>query len=96
MAEDRKLVLGVKGYGDSDICSTCYRYICADPDCETGCCQPDLNNGICTHLQCCVEERKLVVVGFIDKDGKAVITKSSKCCESCTCKPTCKELIDGN
>ena len=36
---------------DSDICNTCYRYICADPDCETGCCQPDLNNGICTQRE---------------------------------------------
>ena len=44
------------------------------------------------------EDRKLVIVGFIDRNGKAVVTKSrsSKCFESCTCKPTCKELIDGN
>ncbi len=41
-------------------------------------------------------DRKLVAVGFIDRNGKAVVTKSSKCFESCTCKPTCKELIDGN
>ena len=40
-------------------------------------------------------DRELVAVGFIDRNGKAVVTKSSKCFESCTCKPTCKELIDG-
>ena len=42
------------------------------------------------------EDRKLVAVGFIDRNGKAVVTKSSKCFESCTCKPTCKELLDRN
>lgn len=30
------------------MCEVCSRYICDDPDCEIGCCQPTLNNGQCT------------------------------------------------
>ena len=53
-----------KGWGDltshrllayEKTCSLCNRYLCADPDCETDCCQPSLNNGKCTHEMCCAE-----------------------------------------
>ena len=31
-----------------ETCAVCGRYTCADPDCNTHCCQPTLNNGNCT------------------------------------------------
>ena len=33
---------------EEETCAVCGRYTCADPDCNTDCCQPTLNNGDCT------------------------------------------------
>ena len=47
------LLMAVDKAISEETCVLCNRYLCADPDCEADCCQPSLNNGICSHTDCC-------------------------------------------